>query len=216
MGKTLLRVGTLAIVAVVGAAGTASARVVEKVSVKGKVAATVCSRTEAIACEGGGTGTIQTDVFVSGEEFVERLNGPPTQSLNNLFVTFRQFDSCRDEFSAAFGSLPNVASQQSLQSAELQGVVPLKDFEDESPAGSLSVDVTVQGFGAVVREKIRDRFEFEGPDGTTIVIALHVNGRTRPATASGTLSLDGVPLDCSFGEAQLMTSNSGSRTLEHP
>jgi hypothetical protein len=216
MGKTLLRVATWAIVAVAGAAGTASARVVEKFSLKGKVALTVCSRTEAIACDGGGTGSVQTDVFISGEEFAERLNGPPTQSLNNLFVTFRQFDSCVGEFSASFGSLPNGASQQSLQSAELQGVVPLKDFEDESPAGSLAVDLALEGLGTVVKEKFRDRFEFEGPDGTTTVIAVHVNGRARPATASGTLSLDGTPLDCSFGETQLMTSNRGSRTLEHP
>jgi hypothetical protein len=214
MGKPLFRVATWAIVAVAGAAGTASARVVEKASTRGKLALTVCSSAQPIACEFG-PGSIETDVFVSGEEFVEKLGDPPKQSMNNLFVTIRRFDSCTGEFTAAFGSLPNAASQQSLQSAELAGVVPLKDFDDESPAGSLAVDLTLEGFGAVVREKTRVRFDFEGPEGTTIVIDIHTDGRTRSATASGTLTLDRAPLTCAFGDTRLMTSKNANRTLEH-
>jgi hypothetical protein len=216
MHKTLLRIATLAVVLVAARAGTASARVVQKANTRGKIATAVCSSTQAIVCDGGFPGSIQTDVFVSGEEFVQRLDESPVEILDNLFVTLRQFNSCTQEFSASFGSVPNASSQQSLQSADFQGVVPLKDFDDESPAGSLAVDVSLEGFGTVVREKLRDRFAFEGPEGTTIVISVHANGRTRPATATGTLILDGTPLACSFGDSQLITSRNASRTLEHP
>jgi hypothetical protein len=215
MGKNLGRSVVWTALAMLAGTGTADARVVDKATFKGKSAATVCSHTEAIVCDGGLAGTIQTDAFVSGDEFISSSSSSGTDVQNNLFVTLRQFNSCTDEFSAVFGSLPNASSQQSLQSAELQGDVPLKDFDDESPAGTMSVDLSFEGFGDTVRDKFRDHFKFEGPEGTTIMIVTRSDGKRRSATVTGTLSLDGAPLDCTFTEATLTDVNSGSRTLEH-
>jgi hypothetical protein len=215
MNKKIVWMVACILVGVFAGAERASAKVIDKNRFKGTVAAVVCSQSQDIVCDGGFPGTLQTDVFLSGEEFVTRSSTFPPDAQNNLFATVRQFDSCTGEFSASFGSLAN-SSEQSLQSAELQGVVSLVDFESGNPAGSLAVDVSLQGVGDIVQDKERIRFDFEGPEGTTIVVSIRVKGKTRPAIASGTLALDGVPLSCTFAEGTLMDSMSGDKTLEHP
>jgi hypothetical protein len=195
--------------------GSASARVIDKNRFKGTIAVVSCSQMEAIACDGGLEGSIQTDIFLSGEEFVTRSDTFPDDATNNLFATVRRFNSCTQEFSASFGSLPS-SSTQSLQSAHLQGVVPLRDFDTEAPAGSLAVNVSLSGIGDIVRDRSRLKFDFEGPEGTTIVVMINLRGQTRSATASGTLSLDGSPVTCAFSDGTLMNVNNGDKTLEHP
>jgi hypothetical protein len=198
----------------IAASGIAHAEIIQKDSLKGKLAIAVCSQTEAIDC-GGFAGTLQTDVFISGEEFVSQSGTFTSEPQNNLFVTARQFNSCTFEFSAVIGSLPGVAVQHALQSAELQGVVPLRDSETDSPAGSISVDVSVEGFGGVEPAPFVFRLVFDDPEGPTQMISVNNMEKTRAATASGTLSLNGTPLACSFTEARLMSVKNSSRTVEH-
>jgi hypothetical protein len=215
MKKKLLWMVAWICVGSVAVAGTASARVIDKNRFKGTTAAVTCSQVAAIVCDDGLEGSIQTDIFLSGEEFVTRSDNFPDDAGNNLFATVRTFNSCTQEFSGSFGSLPN-SSTQSLQSAHLQGVVPLQDFETEAPAGSLAVDVNMSGIGSIVHDRSRVRFDFEGPEGTTVAIMINLKGKTRSATASGTLSLDGSPLTCAFSDGTLMDVNNGDKTLEHP
>ena len=215
MKKNLVWMVACICVSTLAVAGTASARVIDKNKFKGTIAAVTCSQMEAIVCDGDLEGSIQTDIFLSGEEFVTRSDNFPDASGNHLFATVRRFNSCTQEFSASFGNLPN-SSTQSLQSAHLQGVVPLKDSETEAPAGSLAVDVNMSGIGHIVKDRSRLKFDFEGPEGTTIVVMINVKGKTRSATASGALSLDGNPLTCAFSSGTLMDANNGDKTLEHP
>jgi hypothetical protein len=214
MHKKLVWIVACTCSSILGVAGTASAKVIARNNFKGTIAVVQCSQTENITCDFGLPGTIQTDTFVSGEEFVSQSTEFPPDAQNNLFVTVRRINSCTQEFSASFGSLPN-SSTQSLQSADLQGVVPLRDFEDDSPAGTMSVDVTMEGFGNIVKDRSRLRFDFEGPEGTIIVVSIKLKGDTRSATASGTLSLNGSPIACTFGEATLMKTDNGDKTIEH-
>lgn len=201
---------------ILGGAGSASARVIDKNQFKGHVAVVVCSSTETIDC-GGFSGTLQTDIFVSGEEFVAKFSEVfPPDPQHNLFVTVRRINSCTNELYGAVGSLPNASSQQSLQSATLQGVVQLRDFETEAPAGSASVAINLEGAGSVQKAKEKLHFSFEGPDGNDVVIMIRTKGDSRQAIASGTISIDGSPVACSFSDATLMNTQSGDKTLEHP
>ena len=215
MDKRYLWIVAGVTLSLLGGAGRASARVVSNNHFKGQIAVVACSSQEAIVCDAGFAGSIQRDIFVSGEEFVLKSMSSPKDSQSALFVTIVQSNSCTDESSASFGSLAN-ASQQSLQSASLQGVVPLRDFDDGSPAGFIAVDVSMQGFGAVQRDRLMLRFDFEDPDGTTIVISVRFKGKSRSATASGTLLLNGSPVACTFGEGSLMDTKNGEKTLERP
>ena len=200
--------------ALVAGTGTASARVVSKATFKGKIAAVMCTHTQQIECPFGFFGTIQTTVFVNGEEIVVN-EGSGMETHNNLFATFIQANSCTFEEIGSVGSLPGASSQQGLQSAEMQGDVPLKDFDTNLPAGTLSVDLSFEGFGDTVRDKFRDHFQFEIPDDTTIMFVSRSDGKRRSATVSGTLALDGTPLTCTLADGTLPDVNSGSRTLEH-
>jgi hypothetical protein len=215
MKKKLVWMVACICVSTVAVTGTASARVIDKNKFKGTVAAVSCSQMEAIVCDGDLEGSIQTDIFLSGEEFVTRSDNFPDDAQNNLFVTVRRINSCTEEFSASFGSLPN-SSTQSLQSAHLEGVVPLRDFETEAPAGSLAVNVNMSGIGDIVQDRSRLKFDFEGPEGTTIVVMINLKGKTRSATVSGALSLDGSPVTCAFSAGTLMDVINGDKTLEHP
>jgi hypothetical protein len=195
--------------------GSARADVVDQFKSKGQSAFVVCSQTENIVCDGDFPGTIATDIFLSGDEFVTRTSSFPVDAQNNLFVTIRTSNSCTFESSATFGSLENAYSFQSLQSASLQGVVPLKNFDDESPAGSISVDVSLQGFGDIDMNKEKIRFDFEQDDGTIFVFSSTFKGKTRSATASGTLVLNGSPVTCTFHDGMLLDINQGSKFIEH-
>ena len=215
MHTKLVWIATCACASILGVAGTASARVITKNKFKGTVAAVVCSETQNIVCDGGLPGTIETDIFLNGEEFVSKSNTFPPEAQNNLSVTARTANSCTGEVSASVGSLPD-ASDQNLQSADLNGVVPLKDSEDESPAGTISVDVALAGFGPIDKTKSKLRFDFESPEGTTIVITIKMKGETRAATASGTISLNGTPVACTFAEGTLMKTKNGDKQVERP
>jgi hypothetical protein len=204
-------------VSIVAGAGSASARVIDKNRFKGKTAFAVCSQTEEITCDFGVPGTIQTDIFVSGEEFVTRSADFPPDAQNHAFVTVQTTNSCTQESSASFGNLENgVNFQGSLQSATLLGLVTLKDFNTEQPVGTASLNLNFQGTGAIGKDKSKIRFDFENPDGTTTVISINLKGKTRSATVSGSLSVNGSPVTCAFTDATMTDSNNGDKTLEHP
>jgi hypothetical protein len=213
MHTKLVWIVTCACVSILGVTGTASARVIVKNKFKGTVAAVTCSETQNIVCEGGAPGTIQTDIFLSGEEFVSKSNDFPPDAQNNLFVTARTSNSCTGDVEASVGSLPD-GSDQNLQGADLNGVVPLRDAEDDSPAGSIAVDVALDGFGPIDKNKSKLRFDFESPEGTTIVITIKMKAESRAATASGTISLNGTPVACTFGEGTLMKTKNGEKQVE--
>jgi hypothetical protein len=214
MHKKLVWMFVCTCVSIVAGAGTASAKVIATNQMKGTVAVVQCSHTENIDCGGGFPGTLQTDIFTSGEEFVTESGEFPPEATNLLFVTVRRINSCTFEGSASIGSLSH-SSTQSLQSAHLQGVVPLRDSEDDSPAGTMAVDITMQGSGPIDHDRSKLRFDFEGPEGTTFVISIKVKGDTRTATASGTLSLNGSPVACTLHDAMLLQTLNADRTVEH-
>lgn len=213
MKKKLVWIVACTGLSVLGGSGIASAKVIDKNKFKGMIAAVACSQNESIVCDGGFAGSIQTDIFMSGEEFVTRSANFPPEAGNNLFVTVRRINSCTGEFGGSIGSLPN-SSTQSLQAAHLQGLVPLRDFETEVPVGNISVNVNMQGVGPISKDKTKDKFEFVGPEGTTIVITIKLKGETRSGVASGTLSLDGNPVTCAFGPVTLAKTTNGDKTVE--
>jgi hypothetical protein len=216
MNKKLgLMVGCAA-VGFLGGVGSASAKVVDNVHFKGKVAAAVCSATESIACGNGSLGTVERNVFVSGQELFSKTNTFPTVAQNGVFVTIVTNNTCTNEFSASFGSVDNAFSQQAMQSAALHGVLSLKDVDTEEPRGQMSVDVSLEGFGVVQQDKDELHFHFDDENGDTIAIFVHFKGKTRSATGSGTLSLNGTPITCTFHDGSLLDTSSGSRTLLHP
>ena len=213
MKKKLVWIVACTGLSVLGSSGIASARVIDKNKFKGMIAATSCSRNDSIVCDGGFAGSITTDIFMNGEEFVTRTDEFPPEAGNNLFVTVRKINSCTGEFLGSIGSLPH-SSTQSLQSAHFQGLVPLRDFETELPVGNIAVNVNLQGVGPITKDKTKDKFEFPGPEGNTLVITIKLKGETRSGVASGTLVLDGNPVTCAFGNVTLMKTKNGDKTVE--
>jgi hypothetical protein len=197
---------------VVGAAAIA-ARVIEKSNFKGKFAFTVCSDSETITCEDGTSGSLSTDVFLDGTEFSSKSQQFPDLAQNTVTVTLQQFNSCTGQFSGGFGTVEDAFSAQGLESADLEGSVPLTAFEGGS-FGTLDVDVTLEGFGNIRNDRSKFRFEFEGDEGP-VVVSGRFNGKSRSATSSGTLTLDGSEVSCVFQDGTLTDSKSGFREVQH-
>jgi hypothetical protein len=201
---------------VLGASGVALAKLIEKVRTKGKIAVVVCRQSEAIVCDGGFGGTIQTEVFLNAEEFVTRSNTMPREATNNLFTTIVESNSCTFESSARFGSVPKaVRQQQGLRSADLVGTISLFDFDTGAPDGELKVDIELTGVGAITKDKVRDRFEFETPEGTVVVTNTYSKSRRRLAVGEGTIIVDGAVVDCTLEDGELLELEQGTRTVEH-
>jgi hypothetical protein len=205
IGGTVLLAGAAAI----------AATVVEKSNFKGKFAFTVCSTSEQISCGDGTTAELNTDIFLDGQEFSSKSRvEPDVKAQNNLSVTFRQFDGCVGEFTAAFGTVEGGFSARALQSAEFDGHILLRSFDDDSPAGTLDVAVTLEGFGATQTDRDRFKFDFED-NGDLVVISGRFSGTSRSATAAGTIAFNGDPISCVLAEGTLTATKSGFRQIVH-
>jgi hypothetical protein len=85
----------------------------------------------------------------------------------------------------------------------------LETFEG-APAGTLEVDLDVQAFGDTRTNGDHIRFDFDTGEGQ-LFISIKFTERSRSATATGTLVLDGTEVPCTFDEAGMVDTKGGDR-----
>jgi hypothetical protein len=193
-----------------GTAGTASAaEVLAKTSFKGKNAFVVFTGTASIACEGGGTGVLDTTVLLSGFQQVSKSRDFPTSKANTVFAQVIQFNSCSGEFLTAVGAVDGAFRPRGAQ-ATMDATIPLSN-----EAGTLDVDVQLTASGPLVKSRTRSRESFETPEGDVIVTFSHFMGKTREADATGTLIFNGIELQGSLTGAFLDDSKNGDMVVQH-
>jgi hypothetical protein len=124
---------------------------------------------------------------------------------------FSQFSSCTGtsrEF-VAFDE-PTEYRQQRVQSASFAHGFDMVDVHTDEPIGNLTLDVELRGIGPT--DHINTHTSSESGDFT---FHSHVNGASRQATASGTVSLDGLELIDSAPSGSLSDIHSGETTVTH-
>ena len=97
-----------------------------------------------------------------------------------------------------------------LNSAEIQGTIPLRDSDTDEPDGTLEVDLDLNGFGDTQTEGDHIRFDFPTDDGQ-LFVAIKFAEKSRSATASGTIRLDGTDIPCTIDETGMIDTKNGSR-----
>ena len=208
---------TLVLVAGAMAAGTASparaAEVLEKTSFKGENAFVAFTGSAAITCPDASSGTLDSTVFLSGFEFVSKSRQSGGSSANTVFAQLIQFNSCTGNFLTATGLVNGAFSGQGLRSATMTAAIPLSGFE--GPVGTLLVDVQLTASGKLVKTRSRSRTEFETPEGDLVVTFSRSMGKTREATASGTLIFNGTTLVGTLQDAFIDDSKNGEMIVLH-
>jgi len=200
-----------------GAAAIA-ATVIERYNFKQEAGFAQCSASEVIDCGDGRSGQLTTDAFVDGFASRQKSRQLPDESVNRAALSVRIHNSCLGDgdeaFFAAFGGVEGGFTMQgNLRSARVQGSFPMETWEGQ-PFGTGSLDVTLQGVGQVQTDRFVFRFDFES-DGGQVVIATNNNTKSRPASASGTMIVNGQALSCTFIDGVVMDTHAGTHETIH-
>jgi hypothetical protein len=196
----------------------ARAATVEKDSFKGSQAATFFTSTTAIACAGGGTGTVSASGFLSGSESISKQTGSPKTVSNGVFVEIDSYANSCTGASLSFGdggitsgfAPPN----KKLASAGLEGVASVQDFSTGLSI-SVDLDLVIVGTGPITTEKSHSRTKtVESPGGPITITISRSSSSNRAGVVSGTITIDGVALDADFSSTTLSSNASTDITIE--
>ncbi len=161
------------------------------------------------------TGCILTNVGVFAND--GKFQSPPGSgsTSSGAFIFIDQFTVCPffSPLLSAFGSAslagPDFQVLGQLNSATLDTTIPVFDFVSGSTL-SADVDLTWTGTGALSRSN--SHFHFQSPG---FIVNGHFNGASRPAEASGSVSIGGTnftPQPSVF--AQIISAKSGEVIIE--
>jgi hypothetical protein len=183
---------TIAAVLVISlaAVGPARAAVLEHQVLKGKAASLEFLKSTPKTCADGSPGSTDTFVSLFGEESLVTSRVSGRTLINALSATVAVVDSCTGELvSLAIGQVEGGFNSISPKKAILSATIPLTDLFTGAPAGSLNVALTLLGGSIVSFTNSHDRIVFS----EDVFRTDQIKGTSRPASATGSLTLNGVP-----------------------
>lgn len=189
---------------------SSGAAAVEQLQFRGAIAELNLFQQDAISCEDGTSGLLNTAITIelSQDGVHGTLGNSDTRS---LLLFFSQVSTCtgttRDVVVVAE---PAEYTQNGVHSASFADSFDLVDEFTGDAIGTLAFDVQLTGFGATEHEN-----QHSNSQSGDFVFHSHFNGKFRAASASGTVSLDGVELVESGQFATLSDLKSGSVTVTH-
>jgi len=170
------------------AVGIARAGVLEHQTLKGKATSAEFLISTPETCADGSDGSSDLSVSAFGEEsFVtSRVSGKTL--INALSVIVVVSDSCAGTASLATGQVEGGFNSITPRKATVNATVPLTDASSGAPAGTLTAALTMQGGSIVAFTNEHDKTVF--PDNSFRTD--QVKSTTRPATLTGSLTVNGV------------------------
>ena len=185
------RIGMIGVglVAALAPVGIANAGVVEHQTLKGKAADAEFLISTPETCADGSAGSADQFVSVFGEESFLSSHTSGKTLINALNVSVVVADSCTGAVTIAIGQIAGGFHSLNPRKATMNANVPLTDIDTGLPAGTLSAALTLQGGGITAFTNEHDRIVF--PDSSSFQTD-QVKSTTRPATISGSLTVNGV------------------------
>jgi hypothetical protein len=209
MNCKLVAVGLLAGGLVLTHASSGAAAV-ERLEFRGSIAELNLFQQATISCEDGASGLLDTAISI--ERALNGVHG----SLGNaddrsLLLFFSQVSTCTGETrDVVVFAEPAEYAQNGVHSASFADSFDLIDEFSGDLIGTLAFDVQLTGFGETEHDN-RHSLSRSGD----FVFHAHSQGKFRAASASGTVSLDGLELIDSGQFATLSELQSGSITVTH-
>jgi hypothetical protein len=180
---------TLALACLTLFSATASAAEVSKYRFSGPSASARFHRVTAVLCDSGNMAAIDDTIHVSAAKWRERVDGEPSPDFP-AYVTIFSFDGCSGTLSFGSADLEAVRySQATVQRARLSGRASVTDFNTGQSLGDIRVDMVLDGVGPIASDGGHLTTEYDN------VRLIEVwQGKTRSATFSGSVTLDGQEL----------------------
>jgi hypothetical protein len=179
--------------------GTARAGVLEHQTLKGKAASVEFLKSTPETCADGSDGSADLFVALNGEESFLTSRAAGKTLINALSVIVVVSDSCAGTASLATGQVEGGFDAKTARRATLIATVPLTDVSTGAPAGTLSAALTLQGGSIVSFTNEHDKQVF--PDNSFRTD--QIKATTRPATVTGSLTVNGVQLIGNLSQALL-------------
>jgi hypothetical protein len=187
--RTMGTIGVGLVIAMTASA-TAHAGVLEHQTLKGKAAVVEFLTSTPETCADGSAGSSDLFVSANGEESFLTSRAAGKTLINALSVIVVVSDSCTGATSLATGQVSGGFNGITPRRATLNATVPLTDVSTGAPAGTLSAALTLQGGSIVAFTNEHDKTVF--PDNSFRTD--QVKSTTRPATVTGSLTVNGVQL----------------------
>ena len=189
------------------AVGTARAGVIDHQTLKGKAADVEFLISTPETCADGSDGSSDLSVSLFGEEsfLSSRTNGRTL--INAVSAIVVASDSCTGAVSISTGQIEGGFDSLTPRKAVLNATIPLTDISTGAPAGTLVAALTLQGGNITSMTNEHDKIVF--PDNTFRTD--QVKATTRPATVTGSLTVNGVQFIGHVSQA-LMFDNRDSVT----
>jgi hypothetical protein len=168
--------------------GTASAGVLEHQTLKGKATSAEFLISTPETCADGSAGSADQFVAVNGEEsfLTSRVSGKTL--INAVSVIVVVSDSCTGAATISTGQVSGGFTAVNARRATINATIPLTDIDTGAPAGTLVAMLTLQGGSITGFTNEHDKTVF--PDGSFRTD--QVKATTRPATVTGSLTVNGV------------------------
>lgn len=135
--------------------------------------------------EGSSDGCVYSGANVYA--FQDILHGPPDAPTTQtaVFLGVQSFDCNTGNWVSASGESSDITFtvDNHLKSAHLVATVPVTDDYTGNPAGTITVNVTWQGYGLPAQQIDNSHFRTSG-----MIFSTHYTGDNESATASGTVS----------------------------
>lgn len=207
----------MAMVAASGAWSTARAEVLERNKFKGSQASTSFSSVTPLVCEDGSDNQLFVDGFIQGAEQITKTKGTPRTVSNGSFISVSFFNGCTGESRFLSGGVTGGfdTPNRRLTRASLEGSTLLQDFSDGAQF-AFEMDIELEGIGDLSAGRSHDRTVQELPDGTRVMTISNFSNANREATATGTITLDGVELAPQFSFGTLVFNGNSQLIIERP
>jgi hypothetical protein len=169
-------------------------------------------------CDASGTKFVSVNGFLNGANQIFKQSGTPTIIGNGVEPQFSYSNDCTNTFVFVDGTIPGAFTppDKKLTSAGMFGSGTVQDLFGSGQTFPVSVDVVVEGTGAVTKNKSSSHSKTGGGASGPVTITInHQAFATRSADASGTLTIDGVTVDLQFSFANMTINDSATATVSH-
>lgn len=166
-----------------------------------------------VICPNGTKGTASGFGFIFASDSITHSPGTQPSSNNGAFIEIDSYsDSCGNSLGFALGGLSGgyVAPNPSLQSAALSGTTTVQDLDFGTQA-TVTLNLTYTGQGPLLVSSGASVSHQVGP---YTVLVNHGAFKSREATVSGTVIINGARPDVSFSTTTLVDNSSGSVTVQ--
>jgi hypothetical protein len=169
-----------------------------------------------LTCPDGTPGFVSAFGSLTGALQITKSPGTPSSMSNGVFVEVDSFfNTCTGQGLSGSGGIPGgfTPPDKKLTSSAMSGSTLVQDFGSGLQI-PVSVNVSVVGTGNLSQSKDNSQSKTVGSTGGPLSINhSHFANSNRSGTATGTITIDGTPIDAEFFFSLLIANDNSSMSV---